>query len=293
MIHYFVQVADGNKLHYVREGQGEPVLLLHGWPGYWYDWCKVIPLLHQHADVIAPDFRGFGLSDKPQMEPIDGYSPAALAGDLISMLDQLGLSQVTIAAHDIGATIAQTMAQIYPSRVKSLVLFNPPYPGIGARRFDPGIQPEFWYQHFHNLDLFDQLFADEPSQARKYVSYFYEHWIGNKSAVNENELQSILDMYAQPGALVSSIMYYRARAADKAKQASGSNASSPIVQETTVLWGEADPVMRVEWSDRLGEFFNHFTLRRLPGIGHFVPLEAPEEAAAAILGQLCRTRHGK
>jgi len=288
MNHHYVDVVGGLKLHYVREGQGEPVLLLHGWPGFWYDWSKVMPLLRDRADVIVPDFRGFGLSDKPNMDPVDGYSPAALVGDLISMLDHLGLNQVTVAAHDIGATIAQTLAQTFPSRVKSLILFNPPYPGIGARRFEPGVQPEFWYQHFHNLGLFEQLFTDEPGQARKYVRYFYDHWFGNRGAIEGSELQTILDMYAQPGALVSSIMYYRARAADKAKQVSGGSPSSPIMQETTVLWGEADPVMRVEWSDRLGEFFDRFTLQRLPGIGHFVPLEAPEEAANAILGQLHR-----
>ncbi|MBP1933343.1 alpha/beta fold hydrolase [Ammoniphilus resinae] len=286
MKHDYVEIPDGYRLHYVREGQGIPVLLLHGWPGFWYDWCKVIPLLSKEADVIVPDFRGFGLSDKPKIEPVAGYSPAILARDIIGILDHLGVDEVIVAAHDIGATIAQTLAKTYPSRIKSLVLFNPPYPGIGARRFDPDVQPQFWYQHLHNLDLFEQLFANEPSAARKYVRHFYEHWSGEKGSIEENDLQSILDRYAEPGALLSSIMYYRARAADKAKQASGSSPSSPIIQETSVVWGEADPVMKVEWSDRLGEFFENFTLKRLSGIGHFVPLESPKEAAAAILSHL-------
>jgi len=284
MNHHFVEVAEGYKLHYVREGQGTPVLLLHGWPGFWFDWSKVIPLLSKEADVIVPDFRGYGLSDKPQIEPVTGYSPAILAKDIIEILDDVGVDQVIVAAHDIGATIAQTLAKTHASRVKSLVLFNPPYPGIGARRFDPDVQPQFWYQHLHNLELFEQLFAEEPSSARKYVHHFYEHWSGG--TIEETDLQSILDMYAEPGALLSSIMYYRARAADKVKQANGSSPSSPILQETTVLWGEADPVMKVEWSDRLGEFFENVTLKRLPGIGHFVPLESPQEAAGAILGHI-------
>nr|WP_280922232.1 alpha/beta fold hydrolase [Ammoniphilus resinae] len=260
MKHHYVEVAEGYRIHYVREGQGTPVLLLHGWPGFWYDWCKVIPLLSKEADVIVPDFRGFGLSDKPKIEPVRGYGPAVLAKDIIEILDHLGLDEVIVAAHDIGATIAQTLAKTYSSRVKSLVLFNPPYPGIGARRFEPEVQTEFWYQHLHNLDLFEQLFADEPLAAQKYVRYFYEHWSGEKGTMEENELQFILEMYALPGAMLSSIMYYRARAADKTKQASVSSPGSPILHETSVFWGEADPVMKVEWSDRLGEFFEHVTL---------------------------------
>jgi pimeloyl-ACP methyl ester carboxylesterase len=282
MNHQYVEVKEGLKLHYVREGEGVPVILLHGWPGFWFDWSKVLPLLSKEADVIIPDFRGYGLSDKPQVDPMIGYTPDVLAGDIIDLLDHLGLDQVIVAAHDIGATVAQTLARSYPSRVESLVLFNPPYAGIGARRFDPEVQPQFWYQHLHNLDLFEQLFANEPKMAQTYVRHFYEHWAGKKESIGENELQTILNMYAQPGALLSSIMYYRARAADKAKQRTGAAVMTPITQHTSILWGEADPVMKAEWSDRLGDYFANYNVKRLPGIGHFVPLETPEEAAAAI-----------
>jgi pimeloyl-ACP methyl ester carboxylesterase len=150
--HYFT-VLSTIKLHYVRKGTGDPVILLHGWPGFWYDWRYVLPKLSLNFDVIAPDFRGFGESDKPQLLPHEGYAPEHLANDIMNLLKELDLGKVIIVAHDIGATIAQTIARQHVEMVKGMVLLNPPYPGIGNRRFDPSIQKEFWYQHFHNLPL--------------------------------------------------------------------------------------------------------------------------------------------
>lgn len=97
--------------------------------------------------MIAPDFRGFVDSDKPDVSP-EGYTPEHFAKDVISLLDEQGIKSAVVVAHDIGATIAQLLAKKYPDYVERLVLLNPPYNGIGLRRFDPSIQEEFWYQHF-------------------------------------------------------------------------------------------------------------------------------------------------
>ncbi len=75
--------AGGVRLHYVRRGRGEPVVLLHGWPGFWYDWRHVVFPLAEEADVIAPDFRGFGGSDKPEGDPKTLYAPDHLAADVL------------------------------------------------------------------------------------------------------------------------------------------------------------------------------------------------------------------
>lgn len=280
--HEYGTGAEGLRLHYVRQGTGAPVLLLHGWPGFWYDWRRVLPRLAATADAIAPDLRGFGHSDKPDRPPTEAYTPQALAGDLLALLDSLQIPQVVIAAHDIGATVAQALARAAPDRVCALVLFNPPYPGIGARRFEPPAQREFWYQHFHQLALVERLVGRDRDAVRTYLAHFYEHWIARHETVRPAEFEAVVDVYARPGTFAKSIAYYRARAGARQTEAATDPAALRIDQPTTVLWGEADPVIPVAWADRLGDYFAQVTLRVLPGIGHFVPFEAPEDAVEAI-----------
>jgi pimeloyl-ACP methyl ester carboxylesterase len=268
-------------LHYARLGRGDPVLLLHGWPGFWYDWRRVLVPLAEAADVIAPDFRGFGDSDKPDLPPAEGYTPSVLADDLMALLDGLGIPQVVIAAHDIGATIAQALALRDPERVQRLALFNPPYPGIGERRYEPSAQREFWYQHFHSLPWSDRLIAHDRETVRLYLAHFYDHWCGRKEAVREREFEAIVDAYARPGAMAASIAYYRARAAGRQAQAAAP-AAAQIKQPTVVAWGELDPVIPSAWADRLGDTFLHHELSLLPGIGHFVPFEAAQATIQTI-----------
>src|SRR4051794_40938743 len=106
--HCFGQGA-GVRLRYVRHGHGRPVLLLHGWPGFWFDWREVILPLASSFDVVAPDFRGFGGSDAPEL-PIAQYGPRAHALDVLHLMDHLNFERVVIAGHDIGATVAQAVA---------------------------------------------------------------------------------------------------------------------------------------------------------------------------------------
>jgi pimeloyl-ACP methyl ester carboxylesterase len=277
-------------LHYIRLGAGDPVLLLHGWPGFSYDWRRVLEPLSGFADVIAPDFRGFGESDKPDLPPAEGYTPEILAEDLLALLDALGISRVVVGAYDIGATVAQTLARDHADRVRALALFNPAYPGIGGRRFDPSVQREFWYQHFHALAWSDRLIAHDRETVRLYLEYFYDHWCGRKEAIREPEFEAIVDVYARPGAVRASIAYYRARAAQRQTQAGAQPEDSRIRQPTVIAWGELDPVILAAWADRLGETFLDHELSLLPGIGHFVPIEAPEQTIETIRRALALAR---
>jgi pimeloyl-ACP methyl ester carboxylesterase len=284
--HFTGKGKDGLKLHFVRRGSGKPVILLHGWPGFWYDWRAVIPQLSQHADVIAPDLRGFGDSEKPEGDPVLLYAPEVHAADLITLMDSLGIQKAVFAAHDIGATIAQTLATVYPDRVESLVLLNPPYPGIGTRRFAPEIQGQFWYQHFHNLQLAEKLVGYNKETVGMYIEHFYRHWIGNNESLRNADLQYIIDKYSNPGAFKASIAYYRARANAKTKQAVSNGAVRKIRQPTSILWGKKDPIILAEWSDRMDEYFTRASLNLLEGVGHFVPFEAPDQVIDAIIEQL-------
>jgi pimeloyl-ACP methyl ester carboxylesterase len=281
--------SGGVRIHYVRHGNGVPVLLLHGWPGFWYDWRRVIPALAADADVIAPDFRGFGASDKPDLPPADAYTPAVFAADMLALLDHLDLDRVVVAGYDLGATIAQTLARAAPARVRALALFNPPYPGIGLRRFEPAAQAEAWYQHLHALPWSDRLIGHDRETVRLYLAHFYDHWMGRKEALHPEEFEAIVDTYAQPGAVRGSIAYYRARAGARLREATADPTPLRLAQQTVVLWGEADPVAPSAWADRLPEFFPNLTVRLLPGVGHFVPVEAPDDAIGAIRAALAAT----
>jgi pimeloyl-ACP methyl ester carboxylesterase len=286
--HFVAKLGSGLKIHYVRAGQqgGHPLLLLHGWPGFWYDWRHVIPLLAATGefDIIAPDFRGFGASDKPRGPAEDTYTTTHLGEDIEGLLAQLGLSRVTIVAHDIGASVGMPIARRRPDLVRSLVLMDPAYPGVGARRFDPKVASEFWYQHFHGLPWAEELVGRDNETIRLYVTHFYEHWTGDKSKLKPRELEAVVRSFQQPGCVYATMAYYRGRIAERKREIGVEPAQLITKQPTSVLWGELDPVMRLEWSDRLGEFFpNLIELKKLPGVGHFVPFEAPSAVAEAIV----------
>ena len=137
--------ADGLELHYVRWGQGTPqVLLLHGWPGFWYDWRRVLPRLAQFTSVIAIDLRGFGFSAKPDWPVHSAYSPEAQAKNVLTLLDQLNVESIVLGGYDIGSRVAQMLAHMAPERVHSLVLSAPVYPGFGTRPLEPEAQQERW-----------------------------------------------------------------------------------------------------------------------------------------------------
>jgi pimeloyl-ACP methyl ester carboxylesterase len=280
--------ADGLALHYVRWGEGVPrVLLLHGWPGFWYDWRRVLPRLAPFTAVVAPDLRGFGASAKPDWPAQAAYSADAQARNVLALLDHLEVERVVLGGYDIGSRVAQTLAQLAPDRVHALVLAAPVYPGFGTRPLEPAAQRERWYQHFHQLPQADALIGHDRETVRLYLSHFYEHWLGNKPALRPTEFEEIVTTYVQPGAVRGSIAWYRSGSgsAQLALAAAAGTAlpAPPITQPTQVLWGEVDPILPAAWADRLGETFVRLLgVQLLPGIGHFVPFEAPEVVVEAI-----------
>lgn len=276
--------ADGLELHYVKWGQGAPqVLLLHGWPGFWYDWRRVLPELAQFASVVAPDLRGYGFSAKPNWPVHEAYSAEAQARNVLALLDHLNVESIVLVGYDIGSRIAQTLARMTPERVRALVLAAPVYPGIGARPLEPAAQQERWYQYFHQLPQADQIIGRDQETVRLYLSHFYAHWVGKKEALRPFEFEEIVKVYAQPEAARGSIAWYRAGGGSAQLALSAGNTPLPIAQPTIVLWGEVDPIIPAVWADRLDETFTHLLgLQILPDIGHFVPFEAPEAIVEAI-----------
>jgi pimeloyl-ACP methyl ester carboxylesterase len=273
---------DGFRLAYERSGTGSAVLLLHGWPGDRTDYRAVVPLVSRDAEVIAPDLRGFGESDKHEADPARQYNAAAQARSVTGLIEELGLGQVVVAGYDIGSRIAQAMARDRPDLVRALVI-APPLPGIGDRILVPQAQREFWYQAFHNLELSTRLIDGQPDAVREYLRHFWSHWSGPGYEPDGEHLDHLVSVYGPPGAFAASIAWYRAGAGSVAASLAEPVPKHRIQTPATVLWPEYDPLFPREWSDRIPEFFADAQLTWLDGAGHFSPLEAPGEFSAAVL----------
>ncbi len=277
------QAVDRFQLAYERHGQGPAVVLLHGWPGDRTDYREVTALLAVAADVVVPDLRGFGESDKHPADPAAQYSADAQARSVIGLITELGLDQPVIAGYDIGSRIAQTIARDRPDLVRALVI-APPLPGIGDRILRPEAQREFWYQSFHQLPLCTELIDGQPGAVGAYLRHFWSHWSGPEFELTEDHLEHLVSVYGPPGAFAASIAWYQAGAGSVARSLA-EQAPRPqdrIAVPTSVLWPAHDPLFPADWSDRIGEFFSDATLTRLERAGHFSPLEAADAIASAI-----------
>jgi pimeloyl-ACP methyl ester carboxylesterase len=277
---------DGFSLAYDRHGAGAPAVLLHGWPGHRGDYRDVAARLAPHADVVVPDLRGFGESDRHDCPPKETYSADAQAASVLGLIDELGLDRPVLVGYDVGSRVARAMAATRPDAIRALVL-SPPMPGAGERilRTD-----EYWYQPFHRLALAEDMLDGNRDAVRAYLGHFWEHWSAPGWALAPDRFDEIVALYARPGAFTSSIAWYRsgssgvATALSERAPAPADRAATP----TTVLWPELDPLFPPAWSDRLGEFYADFELQRLVSVGHFVPLEAPDTVAEATVRALRR-----
>jgi pimeloyl-ACP methyl ester carboxylesterase len=171
--------------------------------------------------------------------------------------------------------------------VRALVL-SPPLPGVGQRVLEPDAQREFWYQPFHGLPLAEELIDGDERAVRTYLEHFWRHWGGPGLTRDPARFDALVADYARPGAFTASIAWYRSGAGTVAR----SLAERPpapldrLAVPTTVLWPEHDPLFPVAWSDRLDEFFADVDVQILAGVGHFVPLQAPDAVADAIRRRL-------
>jgi len=279
--------VDGFSLEYDRAGSGPAVVLLHGWPGSRDDQRDVAALLAGGADVVVPDLRGFGGSDRHAREPAEAYSADAQADSVCALIEELELERPVLSGYDVGSRVAQTIAARLPDDVRALVV-APPMPGVGRRVLEPDAQREFWYQPFHRLPLSERLVDGDERAVRTYLEHFWAHWSGPDFTADPARFDALVADYARPGAFTASIAWYRAGAGTFARSL-GEQAPAPldrVAVPTTVLWPEHDPLFPRAWSDRLDEFYADVDLQLVDGIGHFVPLEAPDRVAEAIRARL-------
>jgi pimeloyl-ACP methyl ester carboxylesterase len=210
--------VNGIQLHYVMGGQGDPVVLLHGWPQTWYEWHKVMPALAKNYTVIAPDLRGLGDSSKPAT----GYDGNTTAEDIYQLVSQLGLNQkIYLVGHDVGVQTAYSYAAAHPNNVSKLVILDVPLHGF----FPPGTEDCCWWFSFHQTpDIPEMLTAGKE---REYLSWFYR-LAYNPNAITEADIDKYVSSYSAPGGMRAGFEYYRAFSINAEQNKELSNVKLPM-----------------------------------------------------------------
>jgi pimeloyl-ACP methyl ester carboxylesterase len=275
--HLTVEVDDA-RLHVARIGAGPPLLLIHGWPEFWYTWHPVMTRLADRFEVFAPDLRGFGDSDKPDRM----FGPHDQAADLAALINELGIAPVGVVSHDIGATITQSLVRRSPELIAGLFFFNFMYPGIGSRFLAPEHVAKVWHTRFNQSPLAPRLVGASPDTVRMFVAHFLQEWSHQPEAFDQATIDAFVDNMAKPGNLEGGFMHYRAVAKQRETEAAGTDLPAPIDLPTRVRWTDSDPTLDIAWTDRLGEFFTDLDFAPFPGAGHFPHHENPDLAAREI-----------
>lgn len=274
----------GIRTHYLEAGDASapPLLLLHGWPEWSHVWRPLMQRLQDGFHLYAPDFRGFGESEKTSTGPAKDATPDHLAQDILDFMDAVGLEQTGIVSHDVGSFVAQTLARKAPQRVRGLFFFNCAYPGIGRRWVEPGHLPEVWYQFFHQKDWAAELVGSSREACRIYFREMLRHWSHRKDAF-DNELEAWVDNFMRPGNLQGGFNWYSSNHAARMAVIMGTaTPPPPIALPTRVYWGRHDPVLKAEWTDRLPEFFTDLECSIAEDAGHFVHYETPDASALEV-----------
>ena len=195
--------VNGIQLHYVIGGQGDPVVLLHGWPETWYTWHKVMPALAKNYTVIAPDLRGLGDSSKPPT----GYNGKTVAEDIHQLVTKLGFKTIFLVGHDIGSFVVYPYAAEYPSEVRRLVVMEVPPPITGFFP-PPSLAVPLWWIFFQQTP--DVPEALVQGKEMTYLSWFYQNLAYNPAAITKEAINEYVSKYSAPGGMRAGFEYYRA-----------------------------------------------------------------------------------
>ncbi|MGV8872811.1 MAG: alpha/beta fold hydrolase [Rhodococcus sp. (in: high G+C Gram-positive bacteria)] len=276
--HHMVDL-DEVRLHYVKGGDGPPLVLLHGWGSTWYMWRRVLAKLADHYTVIAPDLRGLGDSGVPQ-KPISGYDKKTVARDIHQLVERLGLGSVHVVGHDHGAATAYAYAASYRSEVRSLVFTDMALMGVAG---DEGIEHfmdhreelRLWHISFHAADHVAEMLIH--GKEREYLRYMYRTQIYNVGAITDEDIDVYARSYAAPGGL--RLELYRSFYQDGIDN----REFAKNKLEIPVLAVGGSHSIRELCASSMRAVAEDVTGVVIPECGHWVPEERPQEFLDALI----------
>jgi pimeloyl-ACP methyl ester carboxylesterase len=304
--------ANGIRLHVAEQGTGPAVIACHGFPEGWYSWRHQIPALAAAGfHVVAPDMRGYGLTDRP--EAVDQYTIFHLVGDMVGLVDALGVDSAVIAGHDWGAAVAWHAAWLRPDRFRGVIGLSVPFRPRGAAR-PLSVVPEtdtalFYWQYFQQPGVAEAELERDVRQTVRRVLYAASGEVSDsRPALGMVPKQGgFLDRMVDPPSLPSwltaaDIDYYTGEFArtgfrgglnwyrniDRNWELLAPFAGKPITVPALYMIGERDPVNAFPRMDVLRQNLQTYVPRLrqtivLPGCGHWTQQERPAEVTAAML----------
>lgn len=274
--HYFS--TDQGQIHYVDEGQGSPIVMVHGTPVWSFLWRAFIKDFSRDHRCVAPDHLGFGLSDKPAN---GAYQPAVHAQNLDNLISHLGLRNITLVVHDFGGPIGLSYALEHPENVRRLVIFNTwmwplsdDQQMTGMRKIMGGRFGRFLYTriNFSPRFFYPLVFGDRKNRDRGVQQQYI------RATTRPSERMA---MWTFARELVDSTPWYAQLLAKHERLAA---------IPSLILWGMKDSAFRPKQLERWRQLLPHAEVVEFPDSGHFVQEEAPQEAVGAIRSFLARSK---
>ncbi len=272
--------TNGIRLHAVEAGPegGPPVILLHGFPEVWYGWRHQIePLAAAGFRVLAPDQRGYNLSDKPKK--VSAYGVDLLARDVLGLIDDAGAARAFVVGHDWGGLVAWWLGIRYPERIERLALLNIPHPRVILDNLlkNPAQRKKSWYVFFFQLPwLPERAFrADDFALGVRSLRRS-----SRPGTFTDADLDLYREAWSQPGAVRSMIHWYRAAARSRPKLPTSPRVPVP----TLLLWGTQDRFLGQEMAQPSLAFCDDGRLEFLTEASHWIQHEEAERVSRELIG---------
>ncbi len=280
--HHFIE-TNNIRLHCVVQGEGELVILLHGFPEFWYSWRHQIPALAKHFKVVVPDLRGYNDSDKPK----GGYDLDTLSADIGGLVQSLGYLKAHIVGHDWGGAIAWNLAQKFPNLLDRLAVLNAPHPHRLMQELGGNLDQlrRSWYLLAFQIPALPEWLIQQ--NLPNIVKTLFQDQAVRKGAFTQRDTELYQAALEKPGALSAVLGSYRQLLSPQTWLANWGRSPLPITVPTLVLWGEDD----VFFTPKLMEGMDLLVaaplqLKLLSHCGHWVQQEAPQTVNRELLNFL-------
>ena len=271
------------RMHYLDSGGDGPLLiLLHGWPQTSRCWQSVIPMLAEEYRVVAPDMRGYGLTDKPT----HGYDKKTMARDIAELMEHLGYDTARIVGHDRGARVGHRFAIEYPHLLTHLTVLDIVPTLHTFRNGTTESARRFWHWLFHmQADLPELLVGPRIPE---YLNFFFERWTVQRHAL-EDAIPEYIEAYSRPGALRAGFADYRATPEDLEHDAADLDSGNTVDIPVQVLWGDGGLPAGMDVVDAWTPFAPRAFGQAVADCGHFIAEEQPRALVDLLKPYLAST----